>query len=72
MDPPDIEMVVDWDLNQVFAYLHSWSATQRCVADIGKQFLLNAYEEVLTEWGDPGKRIKVKMDFCLLVGRNET
>lgn len=69
---PTIEMVMEWDLNQVFAYLRSWSATQRCVEGIGKQFLLNAYEAVLIEWGDPGKRKKVKMVFCLLVGRNET
>jgi SAM-dependent methyltransferase len=71
IDAPKIEMVMEWNLSQVFAYLRSWSATQRCLEDIGKQFLLNAYEAVLKEWGDPTKREKVKMDFCLLVGRNE-
>jgi SAM-dependent methyltransferase len=68
--PPKFEMVVNWNLNQLFDYLRSWTATRRAIKDIGDRFLSKALKAVEIEWGDPNERKNVIMDFCMLVGRN--
>ena len=68
---PEIEMKMLWDLDQLFDYLHSWSATRLCIDKIGGAFISDAYEAVYSEWGDAGLRKEIVMDFCLIVGRHE-
>ena len=72
IETPNIQMHMEWDLNQLFAYLRSWSAARLCIEDKGPMFFVNAFETVKTEWGDADKKKKLEMDFCLLVGRNQT
>lgn len=71
IETPTFRMETRWDLNQFFAYLHTWSATRRCMDAIGKDFFNEAYRQVLAVWGKPEKSKKVEMDFCCIVGRNE-
>lgn len=62
-ETPNFEITVDWDLNQLFAYLHSWSATRRCVDTIGESFFDEAYNRVLSVWGNANehKRIEISV-----------
>lgn len=69
--PPNIEMKMEWDLNQLFSYLRSWSSTRLWLEDSGDSLFQKAYEGTKAAWGDEILKKKVKMDFCLLVGRNE-
>lgn len=71
LESPKIQMIVKWDLNQLFAYLQSWSAIRLCMEDRGETFFLDAFDAVGTEWGDASKKKSVEMEFLLLVGRNE-
>ncbi len=66
---PDFEM--DWNSNQLFAYLCSWSATGRCIDVVSGSFSNEAYRQVLAVWGNPGEHKRVEMDFCRLVAKNE-
>lgn len=69
---PEIEMKMIWNLNQLFAYLHSWSATRHCIEKTGSAFMSDAYKVVKSKWGQAGKKKIIEMDFCMIVGRNES
>ncbi|NQU67411.1 MAG: class I SAM-dependent methyltransferase [Candidatus Marinimicrobia bacterium] len=71
LHPPTFHMCVDWDVNDFFTYLHSWSATRRCMDDVGKDFFHESYEQIKSRWGDEERR-KVSMEFFFIAGRNET
>ena len=70
--PPEIEMNMVWDLNQLFGYLRSWSSTRQWLDDVGESLFLKAYDAAIAAWGDENLQKLVTMDFCVLVGRNET
>jgi hypothetical protein len=63
-------MNVVWDLQQLFGYLRSWSATRRWLEEVGETQFHKAYQRTKAVWGDEKSKEKVKMDFCLVVGRN--
>ena len=69
---PDFEMKMRWDLEQLFAYLHTWSATKRCIDARGEGFFRYAQRRVLSVWGSPSECKDVELDFCCIVGRNVT
>ena len=71
IETPTFEMTVDWDLNRLFAYLHSWSATRRCMNAVGENFFHEAYNRVLSVWGNASEVKRVKLDFCCVVAKNE-
>ena len=71
INTPKIAMKTEWDLNQLFAYLQSWSATRLCVEKEGDAFLRQSYESVKSAWGEASKPKTVAMDFSLLVGRKK-
>ncbi len=66
---PPISMMMTWDLDELFAYLHSWSSTRRCMADLGHTFFEEAYRIVEPMWGNSRFKKKIEMDFCLVVGK---
>ena len=69
---PAIEMKTDMNLEQLFAYLRSWSATRLCIEQNGDRFLLDAYDAVANVWGNKNLIKQVNMNFCILVGRNNS
>ncbi|MBT7071499.1 MAG: class I SAM-dependent methyltransferase [Anaerolineae bacterium] len=71
IDIPKIEMKMEWDLDQLFEYLQSWSAARRCIEEQGEGFILHAYDKVKSAWGDTDQKKTVLMEFTLLVGRNK-
>jgi hypothetical protein len=72
LEVPSIEMTMNWNLYQLFAYMQSWSAVKLGIGEIGRGFWEDAYHAVRSEWGDPRKKKTVDMDFCMLAGRNVT
>ena len=67
---PQFMMTLDWTLDQLFNYLHSWSAVRRCMDANGDQFFNTAYEEVAKLWGESTHYRTVTMPICTLFGRN--
>lgn len=65
--PP--RMSVHWTFGQLLAYVESWSATQRCLADGHTQALADAAQALQTCWGDPEQPREVCMRTHLLLGR---
>lgn len=71
LNPPAIEFRMAWNITALFAYLHSWSATRRCMAAEGELFFETAYLQVARLWGEPQQVRQVNFDFCFLAGRND-
>ncbi len=69
IESPDFKMEVNWDLNEYFNYLHTFSATRRCIDSIGDEFFNKAYEEVGYLWGSAGKSKNINLDFVFYAGR---
>lgn len=67
---PTFKMDTVWDVDHLFAYLHSWSAVRRCMDKRGDGFFMEAYEAVKAIWGDAAEKKRIKMDLYTLVGRN--
>jgi ubiquinone/menaquinone biosynthesis C-methylase UbiE len=71
MDPPSMKMEFEWNLNQLFNYLHTYSATRRCMDASGDAFFRDAYAKAGFAWGDPSSTKKMGIDFVFYVGRHE-
>jgi ubiquinone/menaquinone biosynthesis C-methylase UbiE len=71
LSTPNFPMITNWNLTQLFAYIHSWSATRRCMETLGDAFFMDAFQRVSEVWGDLSSEREVKMDFCLIVSKNE-
>jgi SAM-dependent methyltransferase len=52
-DVPHLEMQVSWTLAQYLAYLRSWSASQRHLAETGRDAVAELTPDFLDAWGDP-------------------
>ena len=67
IESPPLEMSITWSLEAFFSYLQSWSATRRCIEQVGREFFDSCYASVREDWGtDP--RV-VRMEFFVLAGR---
>ena len=62
-------MTMHWNIDELFTYLHSWSATRRCMDAIGDAFLVDVSEQVAKVWGNPEQKRKIAMDFCVIAGK---
>ena len=68
---PKFEMKMEWDLDQLFSYLQTWSAVRQYLQKDGdEEFLTRSYEALKSMWGDGKEKKSILMDFTLLVGRN--
>lgn len=68
IEPPEFQMKTEWNLNEYFNFIYTFSATRRCMDVIGSRFFNEAYEGVLKEWGRPEERKRVDLDFVFYVG----
>ena len=72
VDTPEFEMKMEWDLNQLFSYLQTWSAVRQYIQkEESEEFLIRTYEALKSVWGEISQKKVVEMDFTLLVGRNK-
>jgi SAM-dependent methyltransferase len=72
IESPNFTMSVSWNLNEYFNFLHTFSATRRCMDLIGNEFFQKAYEAVSHIWGLVEERKKIDLDFVFYVGRKKT
>ncbi len=66
---PALAIQVKWNLEQLMAYLRTWSAVKRYVAALGKDPLAPLAEALLAVWGAPERARLVQMPLALKVGR---
>jgi SAM-dependent methyltransferase len=68
IDAPRFSMHVDWDVDQLFMYLHSWSATRKCMEAQGDAFFRRSHALLRDAWGEP-KTLRLPLDLHLIAGR---
>jgi SAM-dependent methyltransferase len=69
IDPPPIEMRMDWSFDQLIAFVRSWSGVQRCIAARGEGFFVCAVGALSKLWGDPATTRTCTMELYILAGR---
>lgn len=67
LEVPEFEMTMKCSAQQFFAYLHSWSATRRCIDAEGDAFFDASFQEIDRLWGSKVERL-VCMDFVAMAG----
>ena len=66
---PEIQMNLAWNVDELVAYVRTWSATRRYIEANGQEFLEGFADRVKGAWGDLGVRKPVSMEFFMRVGR---
>lgn len=66
--PPSFVMTASWDRDDLLGYLHTWSATQRFMAERGHDPLADLDRELLPYW-PAGERKVVRWPLKMRVGR---
>lgn len=69
VEPPELEMQADWDLDQLAGFLSSWSATQRYQSERGEHPLSLIWPDLLTAWGESRQVRRIHWPLFLRVGR---
>lgn len=70
VDSPTFAMSVSWALDELLTFIHTFSATRRCMDKEGDGFFQRAYLDVAKAWGDASSKRKISFDFVLYVGIN--
>jgi SAM-dependent methyltransferase len=65
---PEFPMVMSWTVDQLLAYLRSWSATQRYIKANGADPVSIVESDLRSAWGDTGRIREVRWLFHLRVG----
>jgi SAM-dependent methyltransferase len=66
---PSFPMIMRWNVDQLLAYLRSWSATQRYIAARGVDPVDLVEADLRAAWGEPARVREVRWQFHLLAGR---
>jgi ubiquinone/menaquinone biosynthesis C-methylase UbiE len=66
---PPFEMRCDWTLAQYLAYLRSWSASQRYLAETGRDAIADLEPRFAAAWGDPAEPRPVRWPLAVRAGR---
>jgi SAM-dependent methyltransferase len=66
---PAFPMVMHWTVDQLLAYLRSWSATQRYIKANGADPVSMVEGDLRTAWGEPARVRDVAWTFHLRAGR---
>jgi len=53
LDVPNFHIKVEWNFEQLINFLHTWSATRRCMDAQGDDFFKHASALLKQAWGDP-------------------
>ncbi|MEI8611804.1 class I SAM-dependent methyltransferase [Enterovibrio sp. Hal110] len=72
LSTPEIKMQVNWNLDEFLSFVRTFSASRRCVDDIGDSFLQEAREELIKVWGSETTKRLIELDFVLIAGKLET
>jgi SAM-dependent methyltransferase len=69
IDAPPFRIEARWTLGQLLAYVRTWSAARRCMAEKGADVFNAAEERLASTWGPAGEVRDVTMPLHLLMGR---
>lgn len=69
LETPEIEMSLNWNLEQCLGFLASWSGVQTYLENTGKDPTEFFYDQIQAKWGDPLQERKVSWQLHLRVGR---
>ena len=58
---PNFVMKIEWNLNQLLAYLRTWSAVKKYITEIGSDPVEKLESKLKTIWGEPEKTKMVQM-----------
>lgn len=67
---PPMTMKVLWNLPELLAYLHTWSATKQCIQQQGIDFFEALNEALLDVWDESEAKKEITMNFHVVAGRN--
>lgn len=70
LEPPSLEMNVDWSLEQFGAYLRTWSAVQRYIADRHRDPVDELVYTLRPLWGEPHEQRTVRWTLSVRAGRS--
>ena len=68
-DAPHFSMECAWTLPQYLAYLRTWSASQRCLRDTGRNAVAELADDFARAWGHPEHPRNVRWPLSLRAGR---
>ena len=71
IDSPAFTMSMNLDLDEYFNFLHTFSATRRCMEAMGDEFFQQAYAAVSVLWGLPEQRKTISLEFVFYAGRKK-
>lgn len=66
---PKIQMNLAWNIDELVAYVRTWSATRRYIEANGQGFLESLADRLKGAWGDLEVRKPVSMEFFMRLGR---
>jgi len=69
---PAMRLEPRWTVDQLLAFVSTWSATRRCVERHGEAFFEELTAALAGTWGTQEMRRTVSMEIFLRVGRHET
>ncbi|MEP1444958.1 MAG: class I SAM-dependent methyltransferase [Paraglaciecola sp.] len=67
---PELTLQNHWDLQQFMDYMHTWSATRRCIEAKGMDFFEQAKIQIGNQWGPPKKKRLVISPLTVIAGKN--
>ena len=69
LDAPTFVSETEWDLNDLVGFFQSWSATQTFIEQRGYHPIKEIEEELVTAWGSPEQKRRVRWTLPMRVGR---
>jgi hypothetical protein len=68
LSTPEFQISVRWTFDQFISYVATWSATRKCIAETGTDFLADAESSLRPLWGDPAIAREISMPLCVWMG----
>ena len=65
---PSFQISARWTFDQFMAYIGTWSATRKCMSEIGSGFLSDAVRTLQPLWDSREATREVGMPLCILAG----
>lgn len=72
VESPNFTMEVNWNLNEFFDFIHTYSATRRCMEKQGTKFFETAFDTIAQYWGETEFKRVVSLDFVFYAGQLKT
>ena len=69
INPPEFEMITEWNLDQVVGFLSSWSGTKIYQQKVGHHPLNEIWDDLLIAWGDEGLKQTTHWPLYMRIGK---